>query len=244
MDAGGPSMEVTDKLIINGSGSSKGGRFHTVEINGSGTVSGDVECASLLFNGSGKTDGHVKTQTLTISGSGKISGSAEAESIRINGTGVIKGDVKTERLNVAGFSSFGGGVKADDIFISGKAGLEGDCETETFRSEGKCKIGGLLNADEVSMKLAAGESRVKEIGCRHLKVMSRKSVLTRFKLMPAPVLTAELIEGDIIELADTNAKTVRGNHVRIGAGCTIGTVEYSGDFTCDPTALVNKVVKI
>lgn len=47
-------MEVTDKLIINGSGSSKGGRFHTVEINGSGTVSGDVECTSLLFNGSGK----------------------------------------------------------------------------------------------------------------------------------------------------------------------------------------------
>ncbi len=65
-------MEVTDKLVINGSGSSKGGRFHTVEINGSGTVSGDVECTSLLFNGSGKTDGHVKTQTLTISGSGKF----------------------------------------------------------------------------------------------------------------------------------------------------------------------------
>ena len=100
----------------------------------------------------------------------------------------------------------------------------------------------MLNADEVSIKLAAGESHVKEIGCRHLKVMSRKSVLTRFKLMPT-VLTAELIEGDIIELADTNAKTVRGNHVRIGAGCTIGTVEYSGDFTCDPSALVNKVVK-
>lgn len=50
MDAGGPSMDVTDKLVINGSGSSKGGRFHTVEINGSGTVSGDVECTSLLFN--------------------------------------------------------------------------------------------------------------------------------------------------------------------------------------------------
>lgn len=147
-------------------------------------------------------------------------------------------------MNVAGFSSFGGGVKADDIFISGKVGIEGDCETETFRSEGKCKIGGLLNADEVSMKLAAGESHVKEIGCRHLKVMSRKSVLTRFKLMPAPVLTAELIEGDIIDLADTNAQTVRGKTVRIGAGCIIETVEYSGDFTCDPSASVNKVVKI
>lgn len=65
-------------------------------------------------------------------------------------------------------------MKADDIFISGKAGIEGDCETETFRSEGKCKIGGLLNADEVSMKLAAGESHVKEIGCRHLKDEQKK----------------------------------------------------------------------
>lgn len=237
-------MELTDKLVINGSGSSKGGSFQTVEINGSGTVSGDLECETLAFNGSGKADGSVRAKTITISGSGKIHGGAEAESIRINGTGVIHGDVSTDRLNVAGFSTFGGIVKADDIFISGKAAIEGDCETEIFRAEGKCKIGGLLNADQVKIKLSAGESHVREIGCRHLQVTSRKGVFTRMKLMPAPVLTADLIEGDIIELTDTKAKTVRGNTVRIGSGCQIETVEYSGDFTCDPSASVKKSVKI
>lgn len=33
-------MDVVEKLVINGSGSSKGGTFQSVEINGSGTVAG------------------------------------------------------------------------------------------------------------------------------------------------------------------------------------------------------------
>lgn len=66
-----------EKLIINGSGSSKGGKFQIVEINGSGIVSGDIECESLRFNGSGKADGKVKAEDVIISGSGKITGAVE-----------------------------------------------------------------------------------------------------------------------------------------------------------------------
>lgn len=47
-------MDVVEKLVINGSGSSKGGTFQSVEINGSGTVAGDVECDTFSFNGNGK----------------------------------------------------------------------------------------------------------------------------------------------------------------------------------------------
>ncbi len=64
-------MDVVEKLVINGSGSSKGGTFQSVEINGSGTVAGDVECDTFSFNGNGKADGSVKAKAVTISGSGK-----------------------------------------------------------------------------------------------------------------------------------------------------------------------------
>lgn len=79
---------------------------------------------------------------------------------------------------------------------------------------------------------------MREIRRRHLQVTGRKGMLTLLKLMPRPVLTAELIEGDVIELTHTNAKIVRGNTVKIGPNCQIETVEYSGDYTCDPNASV------
>ncbi|MGM0949250.1 MAG: bactofilin family protein [Bacillota bacterium] len=237
-------MDVMEKLVINGSGSSKGGTFQSVEINGSGTVAGDVECETFSFNGTGKADGSVKAKAVTISGSGKIHGDVEAESIRINGTGLIEGEVSAKQLKIAGSSTFGGTVKADDIVISGKAVMEADCETETFQSEGKCNISGLLNADQVMIKLSAGESNVREIGCRHLQVTGRKGMLTLLRLLPQPVLTAELIEGDVIELTNTKAKTVRGNKVIIGPDCQIETVEYSGDYSCDPSASVKTCTKM
>lgn len=134
-------------------------------------------------------------------------------------------------MKIAGSSTFGGTVKADGIDISGKAVMEADCETETFQSEGKCKISGLLNADQVIIKLSAGESYAREIGCRHLQVTCRKGMLTLLRLMPQPVLTAELIEGD-------------GNKVIIGPDCQIETVEYSGDYTCDPSASVETSTKL
>ncbi|MFP7233860.1 polymer-forming cytoskeletal protein [Bacillus subtilis] len=237
-------MDVMEKLVINGSGSSKGGTFQSVEINGSGTVTGDVECDTFSFNGTGKADGSVKAKMVTISGSGKIHGDVEAESIRINGTGFIEGEVTAKQLKIAGASTFGGTVKAEDIDISGKAVMEADCETETFQAEGKCKVSGLLNADQVTIKLSAGESYAREIGCRHLQVTGRKGMLTMLRLMPQPVLTAELIEGDVIELTNTKAKTVRGNKVIIGPNCEIETVEYSGEYTCDPSASVEISTKV
>ena len=41
------------------------------------------------------------------------------------------------------------------------------------------------------------------------------------------------IEGDQVELEYTQAKVVRGKYVRIGAGCEIDRVEYSGDLTVE-----------
>ena len=37
----------TENLIINGYGSSNGGEFHKVQLNGKGTVNGNVECENL-----------------------------------------------------------------------------------------------------------------------------------------------------------------------------------------------------
>ena len=46
----------------------------------------------------------------------------------------------------------------------------------------------------------------------------------------AKELTAEVIEGDKVEIEYTQADVVRGNHIKIGPGCKVDLVEYKGEF--------------
>lgn len=64
----------TDNLIINGYGSSNGGEFHKVQLNGKGTVNGNVECDQFECNGYGAVTGNLKSSNARISGSGKVDG--------------------------------------------------------------------------------------------------------------------------------------------------------------------------
>ena len=57
----------TDNLIINGYGSSNGGEFHKVQLNGKGTVNGNVECEQFECNGYGAVTGDLKSSRARIS---------------------------------------------------------------------------------------------------------------------------------------------------------------------------------
>lgn len=69
-------------------------------------------------------------------------------------------------------------------------------------------------------------------------------MLILFRLMLQFVLMVELIEGDVIELININVKIVCGNKVKIGLNCQIEIVEYSGDYICDLSVLVEICMKM
>jgi hypothetical protein len=46
-------MEKRRDLIINGIGSTNGGHFDTVKLNGNGTINGEVVCTNFESNGTG-----------------------------------------------------------------------------------------------------------------------------------------------------------------------------------------------
>ncbi|MDI5791212.1 hypothetical protein PO124_30810 [Bacillus licheniformis] len=54
---GGSKME---NLLINGFGSSGGGAYQTVELNGKGTINGDIDCERFSCSGTGTVNGDVK----------------------------------------------------------------------------------------------------------------------------------------------------------------------------------------
>ncbi|MBT2687734.1 polymer-forming cytoskeletal protein [Bacillus sp. ISL-47] len=238
------NTKALGNLVINGIGSSNGGLFEKVELNGKGRVNGDTECAKLYCNGTGTIHGNVKTVKAKISGAAKINGAVKAEELIINGSASISEAVSSKVVEVSGKSFIGGSVKCDDMIVNGKVSIEGDCEAENFRAEGAFSVAGLLNAEIIDIKLF-GDSRAKEIGGRNIKVVQHKESL--FKLIKSifPLkLEAEVIEGDEIELEGTVAAVVRGRNVKIGKNCEIGLVEYSGEYECQPEVLVKESRKI
>ncbi|MFJ7729460.1 polymer-forming cytoskeletal protein [Neobacillus sp. NPDC097160] len=230
-------------LNLNGFGSANGGEFHHVTINGKGTVNSDIECVVFECHGSGMVNGNVMTNKAKVNGNGKIKGNLECKMLTVDGTAKIENNLYVDHFKVAGKATIGGRVKAEEIKIKGRLTVEGDCEAETFNAESIFRIGGLLNADHVDIKIF-GECKAKEIGGQTILVTHKAPLMGLFKTFMQTQLETECIEGDKIELENTKAAVVRGNHITIGAKCEIGLVEYTGELTVDKKAIVKESRKV
>nr|WP_304217920.1 polymer-forming cytoskeletal protein [Fredinandcohnia onubensis] len=239
------NVENKGNLVINGMGSSGGGSFNKVLINGKGNVQGDVDCNDFSINGTGSVTGNIKGEHGKINGSGVIEGSIEFDRFTIDGTGSIRGNVKVNKMTISGKGKIGGSLRGEEIKIRGNATIEEDCEAEEFKGEGGFAIGGLLNADIIDISIA-GECRAKEIGGQTIKV--KKGIFrflnNLFKSVYPVSLKTEIIEADEIEIEYTTAKMVRGKNINIGPNCEIDVVEYTGTFSQDPSAKVKEARKM
>lgn len=236
-------MKIND-LLINGHGTSNGGEFHKVHLNGSGTVNGDVECVDFKCNGSGHVNGDIKAEKVKISGSGKINGKIDALEMSIEGNGNIQQDAIVKKMKISGKGTIGGNVFGEDMNICGKAIIDGNCEVDTFKSEGQFSVGGLLSADDIFIEMH-GECKAKEIGGQTINIKYKKSTLSwLFETMFPLRMKTELIEGDNIIVEYTITNTIRGNNVTVGPNCEINLIEYTGVCKIDKNANVKETRKI
>ncbi|WP_223596514.1 polymer-forming cytoskeletal protein [Neobacillus bataviensis] len=239
-------MELKNRgdLVINGLGSSNGGQFNLVTLNGRGTINDDVECHEFECNGLGTVSGNVTADTARVNGNAKFKGTFESEKLTVEGTAKFEQNLNVKNLRVSGKASVGGSVKCEEIKLRGMLSVGEDCEAEYFKGEYRFAIGGLLNADQVDIKIY-GECKAKEIGGQTITVRQHKGsfISALFKPIFKAQLETELIEGDKIDLENTIARVVRGNQVRIGPNCQIGVVEYTDEFSQDKNAVVNDIRK-
>jgi cytoskeletal protein CcmA (bactofilin family) len=229
-------------LIINGFGSSNGGQFNQVIVNGKGTVNSDIDCANFECNGSGTVNGNVVSQSAKISGNGKVNGSIESQFLTIDGSAKVANNLFVKRLKIAGKAYVGGKIKSDELKLRGKITVEEDCEAEVIKAESQFIIGGLLNADFIDITIFAN-CKAKEIGGQTILIKQKASLLGLFKGFVPNQLETELIEGDKIEIENTKAGIVRGNNVTIGPNCIIDVVEYSGELSMAENTVVRELRK-
>jgi hypothetical protein len=225
-------MEPTKKpnLMINGVSHAGGGIYGKVNIDGVGTISGNLISDTFDTNGMTKVHGNLLTEHLDCDGMFKVEGELSAGKSWIDG-----------RMNV--FGAFRG----EQIKLNGILNVGGDCEFEVADLEGAFDVKGLLNAGQMNIRLH-GHGKAREIGVESIQVrQASKSVwnkLWRWMLPKfSPELEAKTIEGDDIDLEYTYADVVRGNRVIIGKGCVIGKVEYGTELRRHPAAKIDQEVK-
>ncbi|MEC0209916.1 polymer-forming cytoskeletal protein [Paenibacillus ehimensis] len=214
-------------LIISGSGSSSGGSYRNVKINGEGKIYGDIDCFEFRTNGVSEVSGQVKAKLVQVNGQWSMKGTVESEEIKVYGGAKLEGNVSYLDFKCRGSARVQGDMNGDRIDLEGDLTVAGDCEAETFNAKGAFRIDGLLNAGVIDVSLY-GASSAQEIGGEVITVRKKgfRSLLTPFLPMFDAKLEAETIEGDEIYLENTTAKVVRGSRITIGSGCEIDLVEY------------------
>ena len=253
-------MNETIDLKISGASTMLGGEYAGVSISGAGKIKGNLRCTSLHCSGAAKILGDVDcTGEIRSSGAGKVEGSAQCESLSSSGAFSVDAGLTVRTLvSSSGSVQAAQQLTADEIrstgcleagrvhcrafTSSGSCRVSGDLEAETAVLTGAAEIGGLLNAETVEIS-ANRAVHIHAIGGSSIRILRKDAAafLGLFRTTPGCAKIGS-IEGDDIELAYVETEIVRGRNVRIGEGCRIGCVEYSGTLTADP-GTVGKSVK-
>lgn len=242
--------EARGSLKITGVGSTGGGKYDDVKINGTGLITGDVECSILDSNGASEIRGNVDAKTIKVNGAMQIKGDVVSEQMDVNGTATVSGNIMTRNMKISGNTSLTGNIKSAGVDIRGSISMEGDLEAECFKDIGAFNIGGLLNADHVCVSII-GNCKAREIGGGRIEIKKfDNSIVLQIQKLIKDIfnvkhsLIADTIEGDDVFLELTTARVVRGNNVTIGRGCNIDLVEYKGGLQVLEGAIVRERKKV
>lgn len=228
---------------INGDGTVAAGTYGVITLNGAGTVTGDVVCAELKVNGAGRCQGSVKADIVTVNGSGTFDGPVQAGEMVVAGSADVHAGAGIGRLRVTGTCALDGGVAAREVELRGDLRVGANLEADKMFGEGRFTVGGMLNVGDIDLRLH-GRSSANEIGCERMILRVPDGITAIFSAFADRKLVATSVEGDELQLINTEASAVRGARVTLGEGCRIGRVEYSETLTKLAGALVTEEIKV
>ncbi|MBS5937250.1 MAG: hypothetical protein E6248_09955 [Clostridium sp.] len=235
-----------NNIDINGLGSINGGNYDNVEINGLGTINSDLICEEFSVNGKGKTLGRINTKSMDVNGLLTCYEDIEVKDpFEINGVLSSKGGLKGDRVIVNGRASFDKSVNIDRVEVNGDFYVGKDCECGSFYSDGRVRVKGLLSGDNIELNLSL-TNEIEEIGGETLNVRKARRLIRVlfFTKSRKSKLISNVIEADDIYLEHTKCNVVRGKNIKIGDGCDIGKIEYSGELIINGNSKIREKFKV
>ena len=234
---------MSDKMNLRVSGASTmpGGDYGKVSISGSGQVTGNLRADTISCSGAAKVLGNVVTESLDCSGACALSGEVQAKQVHASGSVKVKQNFSGEEMHLSGAVKVMRTLRCKILKITGGLSVGEDVEAEESYLSGAAKIEGLLNAETIELTSNA-TSHIREIGCSSLKVRKEKGGWLK-RAFGGYALEVNSIEADQADLEYTQAEVVRGRDVRIGCGCRVHRVEYTGTCQADEDT-VAELVKV
>lgn len=236
---------MSDKMDMRVSGATAmpGGEYGKVSVSGSGKIQGSLRSDSLSCSGAAKVQGDVVTGRLSSSGDVKIEGNLQADEVSVSGACKVQGDLNGGNVKLSGSMKVEQNLSARQVKLSGSLSVGSGVEAEEVYADGVVKIDGLLNAETIELHSGHG-STVGDIGCSQLRVRKGKGgILHIFSRSSGYALAVDSIEADCADLEYTRAEVIRARDIRLGEGCYVRRVEYTG--TCQAAdGTVEELVKI
>lgn len=238
-----------NSLNIEGLGTYQGGQFDRVNISGKGRITGNLMCRSLDISGMSTIEGKVESDRIKASGMGKMEDQVTADEMDVSGSLECQGNVTAKELEIAGMFKAKQCLKVEKLYVTGMVTVEEDITGERIQCEGMLKSNGFLNCESLEIS-ARGCSKLNEVGAANIKVWAGESYINGFigRFLPDFLkenkVTANVIEGDNIEIESCEAKIVRGKNIKLGPKCKIGLVEYTGTCEVSPEAKVDEVKQV
>lgn len=233
-----------EDLHITGVGKTAGGVYGKVQLDGMGSVGGDLDCTELIGNGSVSVKGSLSAQNVRINGNGSIDGPMDALDLYVGGAVKIKSDVRARSVKVGGRCRIDGRLTAKKIELSGSLKSE-SIQAEIMEVKGGFQVNGPLYGDTIEIKLC-DRCEAREIYGNSITVKKKGNRIWEqltFSIRPIR-LFARILEGSTIDVEHTEAEVVRGNRVAIGPGCRIRLVEYRDELIQDPAAEIGEARRV
>ena len=257
-----------NNVHISGAGTFSGGTYEEIHVSGSGRWEGNVKCRRIHISGAVIGGGDRQAEEkIHVSGSLKTKGEISCDGeMHISGALATDGNVSGKEIHISGGGKCGsitgtdiqvsGAVSvnhlhADQAILSGGFKVENDVEAEKVTISGSGTIKGLLNADEVEISAGYREGSITIGGIGGSRVLIKKpepfslfGIALSMKPSYTQSVVTDTIEADEVDLESTRARIVRGVNIRIGKGCEIDRIEYSGTIEHEPSAVIREIVQI
>lgn len=232
---------IRHDLHIAGMGKSAGGIYGKVQLDGMGSIGGNLDCTHFVGNGNVSVKGSLTSGTVRIHGNGTVDGPVDAEKVNVGGSSKFKGSVRCHTMTVSGRCSVQGQVTSPTIEIGGHMNA-GQILSKKVSIKGSFKVDDAIHSETMDIRLF-DRSEAQQISGEYIKIRKKgKSIWEKlsFSFRPAR-LHVRTMDGRTIDVEYTEADIIRGNRVIIGLGCKVGLVEYMEELIQDPSAEVGAV---
>lgn len=190
--------------------------------------------------------------------------------INIRGSVSVLPNVHVTKISSHGYSSFHGKVNSQFLYNTGHCTIRGSFVIDEIRSNGHLDLRqgevnkmkssgsvvihssikakhfeatGTIHAPKLTSELftlsLSGKSQIKRLAAAHIQVDSHKSLFS----LGIKKLVCDHIIGKNIQVTNTTANVIEGEHVMIGDHCSIRTLYYSENYSISPKASVTEVIR-